>query len=56
MQGRVQGVGFRWWTTRQAKALGLSGKDAARDAYRRALKQMGSLVGRGGAPPEGRDA
>lgn len=25
LQGRVQGVGFRWWTRRQADALGLRG-------------------------------
>ena len=25
VHGRVQGVGFRWWTRRQALALGLSG-------------------------------
>jgi acylphosphatase len=25
IRGHVQGVGFRWWTVRQAKALGLRG-------------------------------
>ncbi|HEU5469012.1 MAG TPA: acylphosphatase [Actinophytocola sp.] len=25
VHGRVQGVGFRWWTRRTAQALGLSG-------------------------------
>lgn len=25
VRGRVQGVGFRWWTQRQAQELGLSG-------------------------------
>jgi acylphosphatase len=25
VHGRVQGVGFRWWTRRQALSLGLSG-------------------------------
>lgn len=25
VSGRVQGVGFRWWTRRQAEMLGLSG-------------------------------
>lgn len=25
VEGRVQGVGFRWWTRREADALGLSG-------------------------------
>jgi len=25
VRGRVQGVGFRWWTRRTAAALGLSG-------------------------------
>ena len=26
VSGRVQGVGFRWWTVRQAVALGLTGR------------------------------
>ena len=25
VRGRVQGVGFRWWTVREAKALDLNG-------------------------------
>ena len=25
LEGRVQGVGFRWWTRREATALGLRG-------------------------------
>jgi len=33
-----------------AEEVGLSGKDAARDAYRRALKRMGDFVGSDGAP------
>jgi len=26
VRGRVQGVGFRWWTVQQAVALGLTGR------------------------------
>lgn len=25
VRGRVQGVGFRWWTSREARSLGIAG-------------------------------
>lgn len=58
MRGRVQGVGFRWWTRSQAERLGLAGTvrnhpDGSVEVRLRgpagAVAEMRDLLGRG--PP-----
>ena len=61
VSGRVQGVGFRYWTVREARALGLSGwvknlpdggVEALFEGDRESLKQMLLLLEEG--PPAAR--
>lgn len=47
LEGRVQGVGFRWWTSREAGALGLRG-------WVRNLRD-GAVEVHAGGPPEALD-
>jgi acylphosphatase len=56
LEGRVQGVGFRWWTTREADALGLRGwvrnlRDGSVEVHAggpaEALDELEARLGRG---------
>ena len=59
VRGRVQGVGFRWWTRARALELGLSGwalnlddgrVEVVAEGPRTACEALVALLGGGGAP------
>ena len=59
VSGRVQGVGFRWWTRRHAERLGLVGSAAnlpdgrvevVAEGPRVALERLAQLLGSSGTP------
>ena len=59
VSGRVQGVGFRWWTRARALELGLRGSatnlpdgrvEVVAEGQRAALSALVSLLGGGDAP------
>jgi acylphosphatase len=45
VSGRVQGVGFRWWTVQQAVALGLTGRAVNLDDGRVEVVAEGPAAG-----------
>ena len=59
VSGRVQGVGFRWWTRARALELGLAGSatnlpdgrvEVVAEAPREALERLLALLGAPGTP------
>lgn len=58
VKGRVQGVGFRWWTRKTARKLGLSGtvrnrRDGAVEVHARGSEEaMGDFARRLESGPE----
>ena len=59
VRGRVQGVGFRWWTRARALELGLVGTatnlddgrvEVVAEGPRSACEQLLALLGGGGSP------